>query len=362
MFRGRSDSLEGWCWRLEGCVCLNCRVFYHDKCFDGACSAALFTRFHRECVGTVDGFDYQGLVHRAGALFEEEWWGAGENAIVDFKYFASPRLTWWFDHHLSAFGTAEDEARFRAGQGVAGAPGPEAMRQFFDPSYTSCTSWIAHIASTKFGMDVAPMKELIYWADIVDGAKYESAKAAVEMAEPAMKLTMVIESAPEGIVESAPGGAGGSVSRKFIPLLTEMPLAQVLEQPFVQALLGPLMERHWAGLELIRERAVCERGVISFDIADHPTEGYNKFIPYYLHPEGTYHVGLSKSSFRTKVSVGTNPWTKKPASELVNIAEICERYGGGGHARVGAISFPVDEEDEARKAVAEIVKELGARE
>jgi hypothetical protein len=287
-------------------------------------------------------------------VFEEGWWGAGENAIVDFKYSSSPRLTWWFDHHLSAFMTAEDEARFRAGQRDAdGSAGPEAMRQFFDPSYTSCTSWIAHIASTKFGMDVGSLKELIYWADIVDGAKYESAKAAVELAEPAMKLTMVIESAPDD--------AGGSISRKFIPLLTEMPLAQVLEQRFVQELLGPLMERHWAGLELIRERAVCRRGVISFDIADHPTEGYNKFIPYYLHPEGTHHVGLSKSSFRTKVSVGTNPWTTKGAGELANIAEICERYGGGGHARVGAISFAVDREEEARAAVGEIVAELQER-
>jgi hypothetical protein len=325
---------------------LNCRVFYHDKCFDGACSASLFTRFHRECVGTAAWYDYRGLVHRAGALFEEGWWGAGENAIVDFKYFPSPRLTWWFDHHLSAFMSVKDEEEFRRGQ----VDGSESMRQFFDPSYTSCTSWIAHIASTKFGMDVSPLKELIHWADIVDGAKYESAKAAVEMLEPAMKLTMVIESAPDD--------EGGSISRKFIPLLTEMSLQEVLEQPFVQELLGPLMERHWAGLELIRERAVCDRGVITFDIADQPTEGYNKFIPYYLFPEGTYHVGLSKSSFRTKVSVGTNPWTTKSAEELVNIAGICERYGGGGHARVGAISFPVDREDEARVAVGEIVGEL----
>jgi hypothetical protein len=300
-------------------------------------------------VGTAARYEYRGLVHRAGALFEEGWWGAGENAIVDFKYFPSPRLTWWFDHHLSAFMSVKDEEEFRRGQ----ADGSEAMRQFFDPGYTSCTSWIAHIASTKFGMDVAPLQELIHWADIVDGAKYESAKAAVEMLEPAMKLTMVIESAPED--------EGGSISRKFIPLLTEMSLQEVLEQPFVQELLGPLMERHRAGLELIRERAVCERGVISFDISDQPTEGYNKFIPYYLYPEGTYHVGLSKSSFRTKVSVGTNPWTTKRAEELVNIAGICERYGGGGHARVGAISFPVDQEDEARKAVAEIVGGLSAR-
>ena len=76
------------------------------------------------------------------------------------------------------------------------------MRQFFDPKYTSCTGWIAHVAETKFGMDVMPFAELIYWANIVDGAKYESAKSAVEMAEPAMKLTMVIESAPDEDGES----------------------------------------------------------------------------------------------------------------------------------------------------------------
>jgi hypothetical protein len=102
--------------------------------------------------------------------------------------------------------------------------------------------------------------------------------------------------------------------------------------------------------------------VITFDITDQPTEGYNKFIPYYLHPEGTYNVGLSKSSFRTKVAVGTNPWTKKPVSELANLAEICERYGGGGHARVGAISFPVEKEEAARAAAMEIVEELRSRE
>ena len=118
-----------------------------------------------------------------------------------------------------------------------------------------------------------------------------------------------------------------------------MPLADVLAQPWVTELVGPLLEKHWKGVELLRERAELDRGVIRFDITDQPTEGYNKFIPYYLHPEGVYNVGLSKSSFRTKISVGTNPWTKIPAADLANIAAICERWGGGGHARVGAISF-----------------------
>ncbi len=327
------------------------RVFYHDHCFDGACSASLFTRFHRECMGGAAEYEYRGLVHRAGSLFDDgEFAAEGENAIVDFKYSSSPRVTWWFDHHLSAFLSTEDQASFERGQlNADGTPGPKAMRKFFDASYTSCTGLIAHVASTRFGMDVEPLKDLIYWANIVDGAKYASAKAAVEMQEAAMKLTMVIESSTdEGLV------------RRIIPLLTEMSLQEVLDETFVQELLGPLMRRHEEGIALIRERARVDGGVITFDITDQPTEGYNKFIPYYLLPEGTYNVGLSRSSFRTKVAVGTNPWTTRSVGELVNLAAICERYGGGGHARVGAISFPPDREDAARSAAAEIVAELRA--
>ena len=62
------------------------RVFYHDKCFDGACSASLFTRFHRECISPDASYEYHGLVHRAGALFDENEFIGDENAIVDFKY------------------------------------------------------------------------------------------------------------------------------------------------------------------------------------------------------------------------------------------------------------------------------------
>ena len=116
-------------------------------------------------------------------------------------------------------------------------------RQVLRSHYVSCTSLIADVAREKFGFDTTPLAELVHWADIVDGARYESAEAAVGMAEPAMKLTMVIESSGEGFVP------------RVIPLLTEMSLQEVLDQPFIQAELGPLMERHRAGIELLRERA-----------------------------------------------------------------------------------------------------------
>ena len=312
------------------------KVFYHDKCFDGACSAALFARFYQERIREDVEFIFSGLLHRAGALFDEADFTGDENAIVDFKYSSSPQITWWFDHHESAFLTPGDAEHFEQDQ---------SNRKFYDPSFRSCTKLLATVAEQRFGFNPAPVAEVIEWADIIDGALYPNATSAVEMREPAMKLTMVIETAQD------PGFVP-----KLIGLLAKEPLASILEEPFVAPLLPPLMERHQRSIGIMRERTEFKDGTIFFDVTDHDLEGYNKFIPYYLHPASIYSVGLSKSSFRTKVSVGSNPWAQD--DRLVNLAKICERYGGGGHARVGAISFDVKQEEAARKAARDIVEEL----
>ena len=312
------------------------RVFYHDKCFDGASSAALFSRFYRERIRSDVDFEFTGLVHRAGALFDEKQFDGDENAIVDFKYSSSPAITWWFDHHESAFLTPDDAAHFEQDQSNC---------KFYDPGFKSCTSFIAMIAQQRFGFDPAPVADLVHWTDVIDGALYPDAKTAVEMEAPAMKLTMVIESAPDhGFVPN------------LIPLLASKTLGEILKEPFVAPLLPPLLKRHELSIGILKERSECKDATIFFDVTDHDLEGYNKFVPYYLHPESVYSVGLSKSSFRVKVSVGSNPWAPQPPE--VNLARICERYGGGGHARVGAISFPVDQHAAAIRASEEIVSEL----
>ena len=314
------------------------RVFYHDKCFDGACSAALFSRFYRERISDQAEFVYTGLLHRAGALFDERDFDGDENAIVDFKYSSSPKITWWFDHHESAFLSPADAAHFEQEQ---------SNHKFYDPAFKSCTSFIAMIAEQHFGFDPRPVAELVRWTDIVDGAMYETAQSAVEMQAPAMKLTMAIEAVQDT-----------NFVKQLIPLLAHQPLGKILEEPFVAAVMPPLLERHRRSIDILRQRAEEKQGTIFFDITDLDQEGYNKFIPYYLHPDSVYSVGMSKSSFRVKVSVGSNPWSKREPT--VNLAKVCERYGGGGHARVGAISFDVTQNDAARKAAQEIVAELRA--
>ena len=316
------------------------KVFYHYKCFDGTASAAVFSRFYAERIRKDAEFEFSGLVHRAGSLFNESDFTGDENAIVDFKYSPSSRITWWFDHHESAFLTPEDAEHYR---------NSDKSQKFYDPDYRSCTKFLAHVTAEKFEFDAKPVAELVEWADIIDGAQFSSAQMAVEMAEPALKLTMAVESTSDPSFHS-----------RLIPILVREPLAQVIQEPFVAALIPPLMERHQKSIEILKQRSECKNRTIYFDITDYNLEGYNKFVPYYLHPESVYSVGLSSSSFRVKVAVGSNPWAKK--DNMVNLAKICERYGGGGHARVGAISFSPDKADEARKAAAEIVRELRASE
>lgn len=314
-------------------------VLYHDHCFDGAASAAFFSRFLEEKFHPGAEFHFTGLAHKASQLFEDSLFDAGVNAIVDFKYSPDPRLTWWFDHHQSAFLSPEDAEHYRKDGG--------ARHLFFDPDYRSCTMFIRDITKARFDYEAPDLEDLVKWADIIDGAQYANASEAVEMAAPAMKLVLVIEAAK-----------GSGIVHKIIRLMRRHPLEEILRDAEIQSLYQPLHERHRQSIGIIRQEARCQRGVIYFDLTGYDLEGYNKFIPYYLFPESTYTVSISNSSFRTKVSVGSNPWARQTPSH--NLASICERYGGGGHPRVGAISFPIGAVGEARRAAAEIAAELRA--
>jgi hypothetical protein len=312
------------------------RVFFHNHCFDGAASAAVFSRFYAAKFHPEADFVYTGLAHRASQLFDESQFDGDENAIVDFKYSSSPRVTWWFDHHQSAFLTPEDARHFQADR---------SGRKFYDPTYKSCTKFVSAIARAQFGFEAPDLAELIEWADIIDGAQYPDAATAVKMEAPATQLTLVIE-----------GTRSHEVMPRIVRMMAGRKLSEIMRDPEIAALFKPLYQRHLTSIEVIRERSVCHHGVVFFDLAGLDMEGYSKFIPYYLFPETVYSVSVSPSSFRTKISVGSNPWNTR--ERMHNLATICERYGGGGHARVGAISFEPGELERARAVAREIVGEL----
>jgi hypothetical protein len=323
---------------MDACGLMSVLVCFHDRCFDGACSAALFTRFYRQCVSPGAEFRYRGLMHRAGQLFDENLFDAEENAIVDFKYSNSSRLTWWFDHHQSAFLTEADAEHFRR---------DKSGKKFYGPDYRSCTKFIAETGSKQFGFQVGELRELVDWADLIDGAQYPDTRTAVEMREPATQLTLVIE-----------GTRDRDFCVRLIPELLSKPLKEIMALEHIRKIFDGLYAQHLRTIEIIHTRAELKDGVVFFDVADQPIEGFNKFIPYYLFPAAVYSVALSRSQERIKIGVGSNPWNAAP--KTANLASICERYGGGGHAKVAAISLPPADLERGREVVRQIVQELRA--
>src|SRR5260370_9987076 len=250
------------------------------------------------------------MAHKASQTFDPALVEGDEKAIVDLNEAAEPRLTWWFDHHQSAFLSAADQEHFR--RDTSG-------RKLYDPSYKSCTAFICDIARDRFGFRAPDLDDLVHWSLIIDGAQYPDAKTAVELGAPAMKLTLVIEAAK-----------GSDIVHRIIGWVQHRPLSEIIAEPEIQAIYQPLYRRHVESIELIQGRATQDDGVVFFDLAGQDVEGYNKFIPYYLFPTSPYTVSVSPASFRTKISVGSNPWT--PVEPKHNLASICEPYVSAEHA------------------------------
>jgi len=313
-------------------------VGYHGHCFDGMSSAALVTRVLRELEGAELAFTYRGLDHQpGGSHVPEAILSADINAVVDFRYSMSERLTWWFDHHVSGIVGDAERAHF-----AADATG----RKFFEPSYGSCCQLIHDIAQARFGLDLSGLADLVAWADRIDAARFTDAQMAVELREPALQLMTVIEA----------HGDDKFIAPRIELLVNGTSLDELASAASVQKLFAPLQEEHERVCELIRGRAQLDAGVVFFDLVGNGQDRYNKFIPYWLYPSSRYCVAVSAGRTRAKVSVGSNPWAPVPRTH--NIAEICASYGGGGHEVVGAVSLPASDIERARAIARLIVVQL----
>lgn len=313
------------------------QICYHDHCFDGVASAATFLRFYRDRIKPgLQDVAFRGLAHRPGKLFDDEAFAGDENAVVDFRFSADPRLSWWFDHHQSAFETPEDEAAFKADR---------SGRKFWDPKAKSCTRFLARTVEGKFGWDPAPLRELIDWAEIIDGALFPTPQMAVRLTDPAMQLMLLIEASKDA-----------GLRPRLIRELSTRPLGEVLRESWVTGPLQPLLARHHEVVHLVTGRLRLDRGVATYDLADLGIDSVNKFIAYAADPATIYTVSVTRGTSRSKISLGSNPW--KQEYRRHNLARIAERYGGGGHPAVAAISFAPEKLEEARAAAATIAEEL----
>lgn len=312
-------------------------ILYHGHCFDGCASSALFGRFmaarHGAALGAIR---HRPMAHGQGDPFPADAFAGGLTACVDFRFSPHPGLTWWFDHHQSAFLSPADRAVFEAdGSG----------QKFWDPKAPSCTGFIHRTLRDRFGFVDPALDELVHWAEIIDAARFPSAAMAVRLEEPALRIMTLLEATRDPALPD-----------RIIEAMRSRPLAEIAAAPWVVEPLAPLLERHQAAIGAFRALAREAGGVVEVDLGDTAFEAANKFIAYDLFPEARYTVVVSRDAKRTKVSVGSNPWPKVPRTH--DISKLCERYGGGGHPVVGAVTLPPGRLDEARRVAGELAAAL----
>ena len=312
----------------------------HGHCFDGMCSAALFTRLARARLSEAATVRYHacGYGPEPGGVNPAILSG-DENAILDFRYTKSPKLTWYFDHHATAFATPEDRSDFDADGG---------KQKFYDAHYGSCTKLIYDVSRERFGLTDTPIiTELVRWADIIDAARFPSAEMAVDRAEPALWLMTVVEN----------HGDDAFLTR-LVPRLLAEPLEEIARSPEIQSKWTPLRDAHLAFVDKVREKSEERDKVVYVDLTASIIDVVGKFVTYALFPKSVYSVMVSRGKTRCKVSVGYNPWSGSERRH--DISRICQRYGGGGHPVVGAIALGPAEIERARRIGFDIAAELNS--
>ena len=315
------------------------KIFFHDACFDGTTSAALFSAFYRDVIDRDVRIEAIGMIHKDGNPFDGVPLDADDHACVDFRFCADPRMRWWFDHHPTAFQ-------------------PPALRKvfehdhqstwFFDPASPSCAGLMAK--ALHAGWDWQPpahLVEAVEWADTIDAAQFESAEAAVALTLPAQRLAAWLAH-----------GRSPLDTVHYVDWLSRASLAEVAARKDVAAQIATVEAERAEEIEALKRLGVWAGDVIVFDRFADVGARSPGFLGYLLFPTALYSVTATRNAQSIKISVGVNPWTT--AQRRHDIGELCARHGGGGHAVVGGVTLRPEELPRAQATLAAIVRELAS--
>ena len=160
----------------------------------------------------------------------------------------SDKLTWYFDHHVSAFPTGGDLAGYQSS--ALAMP----RRFFHDGAYSSCTKLIADVARSTYGLDFSSFDQLVHWADIIDAARFSSAEMAVARAEPALQLMTVVEHQGDD-----------AFLTRMVARLSGASLDEVATSKDIQDAYGPLRDRNERFVDLVKANVSLPGPVVLSD-------------------------------------------------------------------------------------------------
>jgi hypothetical protein len=261
---------------------------------------------------------------------------------VDFLY--HPSADFWADHHATSMLTKDAEADYQRRK--------QHFPLYFDEHAGSC----AALLFRELGQALAGkphFREMVEWAEKIDSARYASVEEAILGDAPALKVNRSIQLEP-----------GVDYARFLCKELRDHPLEYVAALEGVKTRQDQVKQRIRAGLEKLDERNTqgermwvkMEPGsVVKFEAELSDDRIINRYSGYYFEPNARYSLAVIHSADGTAITAMRNPWREFPS---VALGRIFEKFGGGGHQRVGSIFIPKNESQRVPNVVKSLLSQL----
>jgi hypothetical protein len=315
----------------------------HGHCFDGLASAVIFLRaIRRSALGLSPDaeLEYAALGYGPRQTRPETLTLSFEKlAILDYRYSARSELSYYFDHHRTAFANSEERADFERRQKA------EPERYAYDEAVSSCTKLLAEHLIKWEGLELGDLAELIAWADTVDAARFQDAHSASDYNNPVLRLVSVVEQYGDA-----------AFFRRAAPLLESSSLLDFCRSDLIEERYGSIYPHQRRYFDLVKTRGVLGARVAYVDLSEDTIHAVSKFAVYAEFPRALYSVVLARQKSALRISVGYNPWCGMAREH--DIGTMCAEHGGGGHPVVGGIAFQLNELDRARTIARGLAKTL----
>jgi hypothetical protein len=257
------------------------------------------------------------------------------SAVVDYIY--HPGAAFWADHHSTTFLTASAKADLERRL-------PHVRTLFYRSEYSSCVKLLWEELSASFEYRNPGYAELVAWADKIDAARYSSVEEAILGDAPALRIRASLGDRHDP-----------AFFERIIRALRTETLEDVAASAEVDEAARRVGEQIRAGLKQFEKGARLEDdGIVVFDV-DGTRKIISRYAPYYVYPSARYSVGIVRSESGAKITAMRNPWRE---FQSVSLGRIFEKFGGGGHERVGAVLLPDGRAPEARQVLSRIVDEI----
>jgi len=292
-------------------------LYFHSPCFDGIASAVLATDFFEAGKGTprikLHTVNYDARSTWLAKRLDEPF------GVVDFLY--HPRATFWADHHLTTFldeNQRQDYLRRRRDTLA------------YDSSCGSCAGLLwnhLHDSAAYRNKDYEP---LVYWADRIDAARYESVTEVIEATAPALRINLGLAL-----------GDASTYCVELVQLLRYRTLEEVAALPEPSRRYAQANAMVQDGLSRFKPGAhVDEAGIVVFNVDSRGTF-VSRYAPFYFFPEARYSIGIVTTDSGARITAMRNPWRHFAS---VPLGAIFEQFGGGGHERVAGLVLPKDQD------------------